>query len=223
MSTAPIALPPTTECDALPGADADDAWARARLERQLGWLDRLAEAGVEIVEGLQADVGNPEADRGDAARAYARASRTVRQTILLQSKLVKDFDGREAAGRQARADAKAEADKTLQERTELRKCHVSWIIDRVANARHDDTETVERLTREADERLDDDSLLGDVLARPISETVARICKGLNLDPDWTRLAEEAWAQEELASGDVGWPLTRQRVLPRERQRTGEDA
>ena len=50
---------------------------------------------------------------------------------------------------------------------------------------------------------------GDVRQRPVGELVALICRDLDLDPDWTRLAEEAWAKEEIASGVPSSPFLQQ--------------
>ena len=44
------------------------------------------------------------------------------------------------------------------------------------------------------------------MSRPIGEIVALICKDLGLEPDWGRLAQEAWAQAEIADGDPGSPF-----------------
>jgi hypothetical protein len=79
------------------------------------------------------------------------------------------------------------------------------IVERVATSQHEDTDKVERLVQEAAERLDQDDIYK-MLDRPVSEVVALICKDLGLDPDWPRLAQEAWAREEMASGAAGWPL-----------------
>jgi hypothetical protein len=56
------------------------------------------------------------------------------------------------------------------------------------------------------ERLDDDDIYGDVIARPVGELVALICRDLGLEPDWARLAEEAWAREEIERGDARSPF-----------------
>ena len=39
--------------------------------------------------------------------------------------------------------------------------------------------------------------------RPVSWTVARLCKALNLDPDWEMFAQEDWAKEEARAGVAG--------------------
>ena len=107
--------------------------------------------------------------------------------------------------------AEAHQDNARRDLQDVRKGRISRIMERVVKAGHDDAEAVERLTGEADDRLDDDGLIGDVLARPVSEIVALICKDLGLDPDWTRLAEEAWARDEIDSGAAGAPFA---PLPR---------
>ena len=195
---------PFATCEA---ASAPDA-AGPRLERQLRMLERLAEFGLDIAEALagQARHGAPKVTDADVALAYGRVSRAVRQAILLQSRLVDDDQVRAAAAEKALADARGRANQAAAEPEERVKCRVSRILARVIAAGHDDEDEIDRLVGEADERLDDDGLIGDVLTRPVSEIVADICRDLGLDPDWTRLAEEAWAKEELGSGEAGWPL-----------------
>lgn len=199
---------------------SDGTPASPLLERQLERLERMADVGQEVADALarQARGEGPPVTDGDVVLAYARVSRAVRMAILLQSKLVGEVEARQAIARQALTDAKAAADQVRAEQQERRKCRISWIVERVAEAGRDDKAEVDRLTREADERLDDDGLIGDVLSRPTSEIVARICKDLGLDPDWTRLAEEAWAQEEIESGTAGSPLL---AMPRAALAEGE--
>ena len=59
---------------------------------------------------------------------------------------------------------------------------------------------------EAGDRLDDIDLYGDLLDRPISEILARICADIGLPLDWSRLALEAWARTEIQGGQAGAPL-----------------
>ena len=131
-------------------------------------------------------------------------------TLLLQSKLIRELQFREAS--QARDAARAETD-----RSEDRKARVEQIVERVAEAQGEAPEAVERLVEEAAERLDRDDIYGDVLSKPVSEIVARICQDLGLDPDWPRLAQEAWARAEIESGAAGSPLA---VFRRDPDREG---
>jgi hypothetical protein len=173
--------------------------ARPLLERQLSLLGELAEIGLDVARelGRQAKAQPDPAALQHIAMAYSRVSRAVRLTLLLQSKLAKDLE--EAA------DAEAE-DAELFEPGYRHKFRVERVVERLIKAEHDDEDKIDRLAIEAGERLDDEDLYGDVLDKPIGELVALICKDLGLHPDWSRLAEEAWAQAEIASGAEGSPF-----------------
>jgi hypothetical protein len=196
---------------AAPQTDSPDA----RAERQLAWLDRVAEAGLEVVLAVErrAKDAGPEEDLDAIARAYARAARAVRLTVTLQSKLVDELrrhDSRrqseaEFAARRA-ALAAAQEGEAFQAREDDAKIRAHRILRRLIRAEHDDIDRIECLDTEACERLDDEDLYGAICARPMSEVIAGVCKDLGLDPDWARLAEEAWAQEEIGSGAAGEPL-----------------
>ncbi len=60
--------------------------------------------------------------------------------------------------------------------------------------------------REARERLEHDDIYGEVMSRPVSDLVACICADLGLNPHWAHLAQEAWARDEIDSGEVGEAL-----------------
>jgi hypothetical protein len=189
-----------------PASDAED-WTRPFALRQLQLLGDLAEVGLEVaraVERRARDAGADE-DMSRIAMAYSRTARAVRLTAMLQAKLVKDLkaDGQAAA----EAEQEAAALKARFDPAYRRKARAEAIVERVAEARHpDDEDRVDHLMRESAERLDDEDLYGDLLERPISELVARLCKSLGLDPDWAELAEELWAAQEIESGEPGWPL-----------------
>ena len=186
-------------------AQAGGGGAVAREERQLAMLDRLAEAGLNIVlaierQAMQAPVSAaPPVFLGDLALSYSRAARAVRMTIALHSRLVGEHHKQVVEARaQFRVDELRYAAP--------RKARIGRIVERVAWAEHDDDETVDRLVIEASERLEDSDLYGDVMTRPFSEIIDRICRDLDLTPDWPDLAQEAWAREEIAGGAVGAPL-----------------
>jgi hypothetical protein len=205
---------------------ADDAdWARAYALRQLQLLGELAEIGLDVARAVERQASGrnddqPEVFQGDLALAYSRVSRAVRLTLMLQAKLIEDLRAADMAGAEERAAAEAEAAKDLERRDPAyqRKARVEAIVERLIEAEHpDEEETVDDVLREAAERLDDEDLYGDLLERPVSELVARLCKDLGLEPDWAELAEEFWAVREVQSGRPGWPLAERR-LPSERQR-----
>jgi len=161
-------------------------WARPMVERQLAILGRLAEAGLEIAVALEAQAkGGQAVIQGDVAMAFNRVARAVRQTIMLQSRLIEALQDRQAAraGRQAAARAGA-----------------ARIVRRVIDDdRTNDAERAERLAAEAAERLRAEDF-GDLLARPFGEAVADICKDLGLAPDWLALAEQCAAAEAALAG-----------------------
>ena len=164
---------------------------------------------MEIVEGLVRQAkGETDIDvaRGDIALAYGRAARAVRFTIALQSKLIADFQsfGRETSLAPGGGEARI-VKVSWDDRGQDRRTGAARILGRVIAAEADSPEAAERLTREANERLDDLTLCGD-LNRPFSEIVADICQDLGLSPDWAALSEEAWAREELKDGRPGAPL-----------------
>ena len=183
--------------------------ARPLIERQLAVLGRLAEVGLEIALALEQQAkGGAETPvvQGDIALAYSRVARAVRLTIALQSKLIEDLQALETGAAMQALRAEAEEDNAAWDQDELRKADIEQVILRAVRAEHPDEDTVDRLIIEAGERLDGDTLYGDVLSRPMSEIIALICRDLGLSPDWSRLAEEAWAREEIEDGEIGWPL-----------------
>lgn len=204
-----------------------DGALRAVLERQLTVLGRLAEAGLNIAlaverramaaEAAEADAAEaapvaPPGASGDVALAYARVSRAVRLTVALQGRVVKDLQALDEAAVRRRRHGEAEAGRERQQAQAARKARVERIVERLIRAEAADEAEGDRLADEAYERLEDDDIYGDLTARPVSEIIARVCQDLGLEPDWTRLAEEAWAQDELAGGSAGAPLMRVRWL-----------
>ena len=192
-----------------PIAETEDpaAWAQGMLRRQVERLDALAELGLEMAQAIAAE----KAD--GTVTAFSRVAKVVRMCGLLQSKLIQHME--DASRRQAIHAPLAEEQARLakaRERAALdpandHKARVERIVERQARARHPrDEDEVERLMLEACERLDDDDIYRDVQSRPIGELVARLCQDLGLDPDWQRLSQEAWAQDEIERGQ--WPFPR---------------
>jgi hypothetical protein len=170
-----MTAPPVILATEVPPAD----WARPLVEQQLQRLGRLAEVGLEIASGLEAQVKRtgPAVVQGDIAMAYARVARAVRQTIMLQSKLIEDLREQETGVAARKAAARAGA---------------AGLIGRVIDdARGSDKE---QLRTEAAERLRQEDF-SDFLARPFEEAVTEIVRGLGLTPDWLALAQDCWSAE----------------------------
>lgn len=221
----PDPLPPAASA----AADVDPALAeaagepRAVIVRQLQVLGELAELGLDIARAIARQAATeapgeapaempgettraPQVVKGDVSLAYARVARAVRLTIALQSRLLQDL---RALDEVAERHLHGGRSNTARER----KARVRRILDRVIDAEVGDAAEGDRLAGEVRERLENDDIYGDVLARPVGEIVAMICRDLGLSPDWIRLAEEAWAQDEIAGGQAGSPF----IPPRWRQ------
>jgi hypothetical protein len=202
-----MTAPPPPAATATP---ADDP--RALIVRQLQVLGELAELGLELARAIARPAtadGTPEAPadtppppqpaKGDPSLAFARAARAVRLTIALQSRLIADLRALDEVLERHRKAGPIIAT------TERKQC-VRRIVQRVIDAEIGDADEYHRLAAEARERLESDEIYGDVLTRPVGELVAMICRDLGLSPDWPGLAQEAWAQDEIASGQVGSPF-----------------
>jgi hypothetical protein len=178
---------------------AHDAWAQGVLRRQSAMLEQLAEAALRMALAVERRVSEPEPDQpldaAAAAMAFSRVAKAVRLTAMLQSRLVQDLERlrRGAAPRAAEAEDIARRLEPLYRH----KARVEAVVERVAKADTDDEDRIDRLVCEAGERLDDEDLYGELLDRPVGELVSLICRDLGLEPDWTRLAEEAWAKAEM--------------------------
>ena len=185
--------PPPSIADETP---AD--FARPLLEQQLAELSVLAEMGMEIagrlrdqvVETPKADA--PAIDPAAVALAFSRVSRAIRLTFALQTMVIDKLRGvgrieggevhlaRLAAEDAARASV---PEKLEDPRLTARKAEIGSAITGIIREIHKDAEggeAHERCVREATERLKDADDLGDILARPINEVIAQICRELGL-------------------------------------------
>jgi hypothetical protein len=182
--------------------------------RQLQRLDRLAGAGMELVEALvaQAKGTGPKVVEGDVGLAYSRVSRAVRMAVLLHHQLSQGAVGPVKAAEEAARKAEAAHKKAHI----ARAANIVW---RVA-LEHCDVKPSKAADylHAARERLDDDDIYGLVATRPIGELVALICRDFGLEPDWNALEQEAWAQAEIASGAPDSPF-----LQDDDDEEGEDA
>src|ERR1700750_2644546 len=91
-------------------------WAQPLVERQLQILGRLAEAGLEIAVALEAQAkGGETVVEGDVVLAFHRVARAVRQTLMLQSRLIEARQDRAKAQAGRRAAARSGAARLLGE------------------------------------------------------------------------------------------------------------
>jgi hypothetical protein len=221
----PDPLPPAASA----AVDIDPALAeaagepRAVIVRQLQVLGELAELGLDIARAIARQAASqapgeapaetppettraPQVVKGDISLAYARVARAVRLTLALQSRLLQDLQAWDEVATRHLQGGRSNAARE-------RKARVRRILHRVIDAEVGDAADGDRLAGEVRERLEHDDIYGDVLARPVGELVAMICRDLGLSPDWIGLAEEAWAQDEIAGGQAGSPFIPARWPP----------
>jgi hypothetical protein len=177
-----------------PQADPQDRM-RALLEKQLGVLDQIVDAGLHIVLALQ-PTGPDDANIG---LSYHRVTRAVRLTQAMQRQVLSDIL---SLDQPSAAQAGAPAAKLAASR----RNRVRAVVERVILAEHGGGREFERLSKIAERLLEDEDLCDDILSKPMSELVDMICHDLGLSPEWLRLAEAAWAQREVETGPVGAPL-----------------
>jgi hypothetical protein len=191
---------PTADADAAPAgcllADRPGE-ARALVEQRLAMLTRLAEMGMQIAEAatrraVEAMEGEPTAgDKRDPTLAYARAARAVRMCIALQARLLGDLPGLEQGEKRAR-----------YERTHARKTRILSLVDQAIEAGLQDEDEIEALSDQAREQIMDADEYSALMTLPLAEALARICRDLDVSPDW-----QAWGgigegpMEQAVTGD----------------------
>ncbi len=188
--------------------------ARALMEQQLDYMARLTEMALDVADAarrrvvakVEAEAEAPQAER-DPVMAFNRAARAVRLTVALRAKLIRDLIALGEAAPAAKARV-VEVPNPEAERLNGRRERIARIVRRVIEDDQGDEDEIERLSSACWERLTDDDIYGDILARPIGEMVGRVCEDLEIPVNWVRLAREAWAVEEAASGVVGSPFVK---------------
>jgi len=152
-------------------------------ERIAARLERLAEMDLAAAEHVQAQLlASTEAkETADLSRAYQRASRTLRQTLMLQMKHARD-----EADAAARAERDAEPAPSMgavayDRLVNARIAEVQGAVARVAAFTHPDTprlqrEALDRLDVELDEWADEE----DFIDGGLDEMVVAACEAIGL-------------------------------------------
>jgi hypothetical protein len=193
---------------------ADPHQERAeRHSRMLARLGDLALGLAEAVQGQAVDAARRPVEEDDAADrtrglglVFARLSYEVRQTVALEARLAADVQATAAE----RAAAAAQ-DRWRRRRNLVKRLVFEAVSDDDLNERNPDLVfDRETLLFELDDRLQDDEFKQDIGDLPIGEVVARFCRQLRVEPDWSRWQSETWAVEE--SGHPLSPYARPETL-----------
>jgi hypothetical protein len=204
--------------------------AQARV-RAVGRAGEVGLVLLEVVEALALKAARRLKDQAedeavdpamvaaarDLAQAYGKISRSIRQNALLEERLEAGVQGRTRAldgARRAWSVKTAEAEAARIAEAE----EAAWQEANGERLEREEAvvEAMEQITFSQCEHSGDvDDEVADLLEqgagfeaygeRPVSETVARLCKALNLEPDWDEFAREDWAKEEARAGVAGSP------------------
>ena len=172
-----------------------------RAERHMRMLAELAEIGMDLAREVRRqalDQSGAAPSAADLALTFSRIARAVRQTVALESKLA-DETRSGSAGRPA-------LDVSDRWRSARRKRQVRTIVGEIIEAECDTDFQADRLFKERDERLGDGDEEADFADCSIGELVARICRDLDVTPDWSLFEDEDWAIDEARTRPPGSPF-----------------
>jgi predicted Zn-ribbon and HTH transcriptional regulator len=121
------------------------------------------------------------------ALAFSRLSHCIRMTLLLEDKLIENFRRREKAEAAERAGRAAEA---LTERRQRTRNRVKRLVTEAIHAETGDQSEFDHLWGLLGDRIDQIDIHEDLSTHSVAELVERICRDLQLEPDWNRWEDE---------------------------------
>jgi len=155
-------------------------------------LERLAEMDLAAAEHVHAQLlaSTEPKTTAELSRAYQRASRTLRQTLMLQMKHERDREA--AAARKPAEQPVSDADRAFTRLVNGRIEDVQDAVGRVAAAAHPDRprlqrEALDRLDIELDDWSDEDDFIEQRLDDLIVEACERVGLPLDLARQWEDL------------------------------------
>ena len=192
--------------DAAPECAPNPAIAGAQWRMRL--LEELAEIGMTLVRELRDTAGKaePTPSKGrDPADAFARLSRAVRMTLALHAKTEKALGDLKTPAPPAK-EAEPPVSRELIARS-FQEMKAMSLVAAAAEVEIEDEEALGDVLEALLERVEEDEAYDNIPDRPMRETVERLCRDLELTPDWSRWEndEERW--------DLKYPLPRPRSSP----------
>jgi ribosomal protein S9 len=167
-------------------------------------LGQLAQFGLDLARKLhgQGMAAETPEETAELAKAFHSVARTVRQTLALEARLMRDAkrqereDRTEAEGRQ-RLEADA-AEQAAHAPYAARKSRIVSVIDRILATEYEDE--AERLSDEIADRLGEDARDAGFLDQPIDEQIAGLCRDFGLPPPARPIVRPAPASAANATG-----------------------
>ena len=213
-------------CSTPPAYDGepDPEWLAAqegaRADKRMAMLDEIADMAMTLAQAQhrkaleQLEAGPEiapkagEARERDAAAGFLAAARAVRVTLLLQARLQAGLNARRI---EMVEESRARAEARRKDRETEAMCYhgeVEEIVVKVIEREAADRPDLDELTDSAQKAVYDswsDDEVGEV---PISAVVAKVCKDLGVEVDWSRWEGEDWAIEEAEEGVAGSPFVK---------------
>src|SRR5688572_23393319 len=167
-------------------------------DRMAARLERLAEMDLAAAEHVHAQLlatSEPETV-ADLARAYQRASRTARQTLMLQMRHLKACEDAEARAAKDADPPVSDADLAYNRLVNGRIEVLQDAVGRIAAAAHPDKprlqrEALDRLDIEIDDWTEEDDFLKDDVDDKVVEACERLCLPTDLARQWEDLPKPA--------------------------------
>lgn len=152
-------------------------------ERHARVLARLTELGLALAEQTFEDAQGAEtpAERMEAVKAFHTVSRSVRQCVALEARLVRQQaqDAREAERALAAAPPRKPGGAELSRRISV----VRDAVTRVIWHEVEDDESAAWLEEMLDEGIASDCVRDDFCAEPLDDHIARLCQEMGLSED----------------------------------------
>jgi len=183
-------------------------------ERHRRMLARLLEISMTLAESVEQEAlarrtSDEVSPPVDLALKLSRVSRCMRLTMALEMKTCEALRLRRAGfAVECEERRKAKADRArhaVDAREIMREQTMFDVMHDAIRAENPDREDREAVEAEMYSLLNEDEDYEDILDGSIGEAVVRLCKALNLTPDWSQWADQDWAIEEAETGAEGSP------------------
>jgi hypothetical protein len=171
-------------------------------------LERKAIAEAETAEAMAARVkageavpepAPPGARPGpDIALAFSRLARSIQTSLLLEDTLVDNFQKREKSLAAEAAERKSQATEARRKRT---RRQVERVVTEAIRAEAGDRGEYDHLIRRLKVKIDQNDVYDDLATKSVEEMVVRLCRDLELSPDWQRWEGQPWLRTEEPAAD----------------------
>jgi hypothetical protein len=162
-------------------------------------LERKAVAEAEAAEAMAARVKAaentpaPARPGPDIALAFARVARAIQTSLLLEDTLIDNFQKREKVLAAEAAERRSQATEARRKRT---RRQVERVVTEAIRAEAGDRGEYDHLIRRLKVKIDQNDVYDDLATKSVEEMVVRLCRDLELSPDWQQWEGQAWLRTD---------------------------